>query len=264
MNDFVLSTEILTEFELETSKDYNVKAIVLLVENSRLKDGYSLNMFGKEMKDWVRDSVNHFDCTFVNLNEKENPLEVVKPYIGEEDYTIVLFSDTPLVKASTVLDVLDYATTKNLDFCKLPKGFIVSSQNFKAGKIELSAEPNYVDKDDFFVVFDCLTLATAKNILKNRIIEKHLKNKVIINNINSTFIDSQVEIAPFVEIYSNNVLKGNTVVCEGVKLKENNVIENSIIKNNAEVFYSVLKNVEIEENTKIGPFANLQKDEGDK
>jgi len=264
MNDFILSPELLTEFELETPKNYNVKAIVLLVENNRLKDGYSLHMLGKEMKDWVRDSVNHFDCSFINLNEKDNPVEIVKPFIGEEDYTIILFSDTPLVKSSTILETLDYATTKNLDFCKLPKGFIVASQNFKAGKIEFSAEPNFIDKEDFFVVFDSLTLANAKNVLKNRIIEKHLKNKVIINDINSTFIDCQVEIAPFVEIFSNNVLKGNTVVCEGVKLKENNVIENSIIKNNAEVFYSVLNNVEVEENAKIGPFAVLQQNEGDK
>ena len=260
MNDFILSTEILTEFEFENPKEYNVKAIVLLVENNRLKDGCSLPMFGKEMKDWVRDSVNHFDCTFVNINEKENPLEIVKPFIGEEDYTIVLFSDTPLIKASTILDVLDYATTKNLDFCKLPKGFIVSSQKFKSGKVELSAEPAFIDKDEFFIVFDCSTLAFAKKVLKDRIIEKHLKNKVIINDVNSTFIDCNVEIAPFVEIYANNVIKGNTTICEGVKIKENNVIENSIIKNNAEVFYSVLKNVEIEENAKVGPFAYLQQD----
>lgn len=261
MNDFILSPEILTEFELETPKNYNVKAIVLLVENNRLKDGYSLNLLGKEMKDWVRDSVNHFDCSFVSLSEKDNPLELVKPFIGEEDYTIVLFSDTPLIKSSTILDVLDYATTKNLDFCKLPKGFIVASQNFKAGKIEFSAEPNYVDKEDFFVVFDCSTLANAKNILKNRIIEKHLKNKVIINDVNTTFIDSQVEIASFVEIYANNIIKGNTVICEGVKLKENNVIENCVVKNNAEIFYSVLKNVEIKENEKIGPFVVKQNED---
>ena len=95
-----------------------------------------------------------FDCSFVSFSEKDNPLEVVKPFIGEEDYTIVLFSDTPVLKASTVLDVLDYATTKQLDFCKLPRGFIVNSQNFKSNKIEISAEPKFVEKEDFFAVFD--------------------------------------------------------------------------------------------------------------
>ena len=175
MNEFVLSSEILTEFEFESPKDYKVNAIVLLVENSRLNEGYSLNLLGKQMKDWVRDTVSHFDCKFVLLEEKDNPLEVVKPFIEDEDYTIVLFSDTPLLKSSTVLDVLDYATTKQLDFCKLPRGFIVNSQNFKSNKIETSAEPNFVEKEDFYSVFDCKTLATAKTVLKNRILEKQSK-----------------------------------------------------------------------------------------
>ncbi|MBR1985230.1 MAG: hypothetical protein IKA31_05745 [Clostridia bacterium] len=261
MNEFVLSTEILTEFEFESPKDYKVNAIVLLVENSRLNEGYSLDMLGKQMKEWVRDCVSHFDCKFVSLQEKDNPLEIVKPFIGEEDYTIVLFSDTPVLKASTVLDVLDYATTKQLDFCKLPRGFIVNSQNFKANKIETSAEPNFVEKEDFFAVFDCKTLATAKTILKNRILEKHLKNKVIINDLNSVVIDCQVEIAPFVEINSNNVIKGNTKIEKLVKLKENNVIENCLINEGCEIFCSVLKNTTIESKNKIGPFKVIEGEE---
>lgn len=257
MNEFVLSSEILTEFEFETPQEYKVNAIVLLVENSRLKDnGYSLSLSGKQMKDWVKDCVSHFDCSFVNLEEKDNPLEIIKPYIKDEDYTIVLFSDTPLLTSTTVLDCLDYATTKQIDFCKFPRGFIVKSQNFLNNKIEQTAEPAFINKEEFFVVFDSKTLSQAKLQIKNRIIEKHLKNKVIIDDINSTYIDYQVEIAPFVKIASNNVLKGETKIEEDVELKENNVIDNCIIKKGSKIFYSVLNNVEIEENSNIGPFAN--------
>ena len=255
MNEFVLSSEILTEFEFETPQEYKVNAIVLLVENGRLKDnGYSLPLYGKQMKDWVKDCVSHFDCLFVNLGEKDNALEVIKPFIKDEDFTIVLFSDTPLLTSTTVLDSLDYATTKQLDFCKLPRGFIVKSQNFLNDKITQSAEPAFINKQEFFVVFDSKTLSQAKNEIKNKILEKHLKNKVIIDDINSTHIDYQVEIAPFVEIAANNVIKGETKVEENVCLKENNVIENCLIKKNSVVFYSVLNGVEIEENSNIGPF----------
>ena len=45
-----------------------------------------------------------------------------------------------------------------------------------------------------------------------------------------------------------------TKVEENVCLKENNVIENCLIKKNSVVFYSVLNGVEIEENSNIGPF----------
>ena len=255
MNEFVLSSEILTEFEFETPKEYKVNAIVLLVENSRLKDnGYSLSLSGKQMKNWVKDCVSHFDCTFVSLEEKDNPLEVIKPYIKDEDYTIILFSDTPLLTSTTVLDCLDYATTKQIDFCKLPRGFIINSQKFLNNNIEQSAEPAFVNQEEFFVVFDSKTLSQAKLQIKNRILERHLKNKVIIDDLNSVYIDYQVEIAPFVKIASNNVLKGETKIEEGVELQENNVIENCEILKNSKIFYSVLKNIKIEENSNIGPF----------
>ena len=107
MNEFILSSEILTEFELESPKEYKIKAIVLLVENNRLNEGYSLNMLGKQMKDWVKDAISHFDCRFVSLAEKDNPLEVIKPFITDEDITIVLFSDIPLLTSNTILDILD-------------------------------------------------------------------------------------------------------------------------------------------------------------
>lgn len=257
MNEFILSSEILTEFELETPKEYKVNAIILLVENNRLKDGYNLFLFNKEMKNWVRDSVSHFDCKFVNYKDKENAAEVIKPFVEDEDYTVVLFSDTPLINSSTVLEVLDYATTKQLDFCKLPRGFIVKTNSLLNNQISLSAEPTFIEKDEFFTVFDYKTLAVAKTKLKEKIIEKHLKNKVIINDINSVYIDSTVEISSLVEIGANNVLKGNTIINSGCVLKENNIIENSIIGENCEIVSSIISNEKIENGTKIGPFATI-------
>lgn len=264
MNEFILSSEILTEFELESPKEYKVKAIVLLVENNRLNEGYSLNMFGKQMKDWVKDTVSHFDCRFVSLSEKDNPLEVIKPFITDEDFTIVLFSDTPLLTSNTVLETLDYATTKNLDFCKLPRGFIINSKNYLYSQLTSSAEPAFVNKDEFFVVFDCKTLSMAESVLKNRIIDKHLKNKVIIHDVNSTYIEASVEIESNVEIFANNVLKGLTKIEEGVVLKENNIIEDSVVLKGSEVVSSVLKNTKVLKESKIGPFKFLQDNKGDK
>lgn len=257
MNEFILSSEILTEFELESPKDYKVNAIILLVENNRLVNGYDLLLFNKQMKNWVRDSVSYFDCKFVSFVDKDNPTEVVKSFVEDEDYTIVLYSDTPLITSSTVLDVLDYATTKKLDFCKLPRGFIVKTSSLINGQLSLSAEPTFIEKEEFFTVFDYKTLAIAKSKIKDKIIDKHLKNKVIINDINNVYIDCTVEISPLVEICANNVLKGNTTISSGTILKENNIIENSFIGENCEIIYSVIKNEKIEDGTKTGPFATI-------
>lgn len=260
MNNFVLTPEILTEFELETPNTYNVRAIVLLVENKRFKEAYNLNLLGKKMKDWVRHSVQNFECRFVSLEDNDNPLEVIKPFIRDEDYTIVLFSDTPVLQENSVLEVLDYATTKNLDFCKLPRGYIVKSQNFKIGKIENSAEPTFVNSDDFFTFFDGRTLSTCKQILKDRILEMHTKNKVIIHDKSSTYIECDVEIAPFVEVYPFNSLRGKTIIENNVVLQEHNTIVNSKICQNNTLICSYLENTILPPASNLAPFSALKED----
>lgn len=260
MNNFVLTPEILTEFELETQNSYNVRAIVLLVENKRFKEAYNLNLLGRPMKDWVRNAVKNFENRFVTLEENDNPLEVIKPFIRDEDYTIVLFSDTPILQENTVLEVLDYATTKNLDFCKLPRGFIIKSQNFKTNKIENSAEPNFIDKQEFYSFFDGKTLSSCKQILKDRIIDFHAKNKVVIHDRNSVYIECNVEVAPFVEIYPFNSLRGKTIVESGVVLYENNIIVNSTICQNNALINSYLENTVLPQKSNLASFSVLKED----
>ena len=63
----------------------------------------------------------------VDYAEENDPIEVAKKYIKDEDYTIVLYDNTPLLKEKTILDLLDYTQTKRLDICLLPKGFILFS-----------------------------------------------------------------------------------------------------------------------------------------
>lgn len=257
MEDIVLHTQLMTEFEFEAPQDFVVRAIVLLPENSRLNEGVNELIFGRTMKNWVAKSLDNFETRFVSLGERDNPLEVVKPFIKDEDFTIVLFADTPLIKNTTVYDVVEYAQTKKLDFCKLPRGFVVASQNFKNGNIEFSAEPNFVDKQDFFTVFDNLTLCKAKEVLKDRILEKHLKNKVVIEDKSTTYIDVDVEVAKGVKIAPFNVLKGNTFIDEGSQLLEYNKIEDSVVGKGVRITFSYLKNAKVDDNSTVGPFENI-------
>ena len=61
-----------------------------------------------------------------------------------------------------------------------------------------------------------------------------------------------------VEIFANNVLKGNTKINKGVVLKENNIIEDSLINEDCEIICSVLKNTTIESGQQVGPFKVIQ------
>ena len=130
MEDFIISTQFLTEFDFVKPEDYKVRAIIFLVNSKKINNLYEQKLLGKKMKDWVISSVNPIKTTLVELNVGEDCYEKAKQNIKDEDFTICLFSDTPLLKNSSILEILDYAQTKNLDFCALPRGFVVKSKNF--------------------------------------------------------------------------------------------------------------------------------------
>ena len=257
MEDFILSTQILTEFSFVKPDDYKVRAIIFLLESKKVDKIYSRKILGKEMQNWVDDSVSPIKSTFVEITGTEDCYEKAKKYMKEEDFTICLFADTPLLKNSTIMEVLDYAETKGLDFCKLPRGFIVKTQNFLSGKIEFTADVNFVDKQEFFSVFDEKTLCIAKDELRKRIIDKHLKNGVEIEDLNSISIDDSVEIEKGAVIKQNNILLGKTIIKRGVCLEPFNFVEDSIIKENAKILQSYVKNSVVKENSTVGPFEKL-------
>lgn len=254
MEDILLTTQIMHEFEFEEVNDCSFKAIVLLVENSRLKNGAEEQILGRSMKDWLSKSLVNFDTTFVEYNPKDDVLDVILPHLGKEDYTLVLYSDTPLLKNTTIYDIVEYVQTKAVDFCKLPRGFVVKTSVAPTKNFALSAEPNFVDAEDFFTVFDNSTLLKAKQVLKDRIIEKHLKNQVIIDDRNTVFIDADVQIESGVKISAFNVIKGNTLISKGVNLGEYNLIKDCDIEQNCSLVFCHIENQTIDENSKLSHF----------
>ena len=254
MEDILLSTQIMQEFQFEEVSDCSFRAIVLVVQNSRLKEGANEQIYGRTMKDWLAKSLVNFDTTFVDFNPKDDALDVVLPHLGNEDYTIVLYSDTPLLKNTTIYDIVEYVQTKGVDYCKLPRGFVVKTSVAHTKNFALSAEPNFVDSEDFFTVFDNSTLLKAKQVLKDRIIEKHLKNQVVIDDKNTFFIDADVQIESGVKISPFNVIKGKTSISKGVILGEYNLLEDCNIEQNCFLVFCHICNQTIEENSNLTHF----------
>lgn len=257
MEDFVFSTQILTEFDFSSPKEYKVRAIIFLVENKIEKKLYEKNLLGKQMKDWVVSSVGNVESVCVNLEKEEDVFKKAKENIKDEDYTICLFSDTPLIKNNSIVEALDYAQTKELDFCRLPRGFIVKSKNFLKDEIFLSSEANFLEKQEFFSVFNQKTLCLAKDVLRKRIIDEHLKNGVLIEDLNSVSIDCDVKIESGVNIKQNNIIEGNTTIKKDCLLQPFNYIKDCEIAENCNIKASYLENCKIKKDSIIGPFASV-------
>lgn len=251
-----METSILTEYEFEKIDDSKVRAIILLQD--KMKNFLSKDLLGRNVLGWVEDAVKDFESLRVNFLDKQSMEEAVKPFVKDEDFLLVLFGDTPLVSQQTITDALDYAITKNLDFCKLPRGAIFKSSALKKGKFEMSSEANFLPKDDFLSVFNFVSLSRIRQIIKEKIIGKHLKNEVEIFDIENCYVECFVQIGKNVKLLPGNVLKGETVVGDGTILRENNIIIDSVIGDNCDVCGSFLTNVKLKNGTKVEPFSILK------
>ncbi len=256
MNNFILSTELLTEFELSSPQEHKIRAVVIC--QNKLKSLYNEDLMGKGVKEWVIDSLKSFETQEIYIDDnKKSLIEIVTPIIKDEDYLIVLYADTPLITENVIFDAVEYATTKNLDFCKLYRGAIIKTDAIRNNSFEYSSEANFLDKEAFFTVFDNKTITHARQVLKNRILDSLVKNGVNFFDKSSCYIEAQVEIASNVKIYANNVIKKFSKIMQGSVLGENNIIINSEIGENCQIVSSFIQNEKIKKGSKIGPFAKL-------
>lgn len=256
MNDFILSTELLTEFELSSPQEHKIRAVIVC--QNKLESLYNEDLMGKGVKEWVVDSLKAFETQEIYIDDnKKSLIEIVEPFIKDEDYLIVLYADTPLITENVIFDAVEYATTKNLDFCKLYRGAIIKTDAIRKGSFEYSSEANFLDKEAFYAVFDNKAITHARKVLKNRILDDFVKNGVKFFDKSSCYIESNVEIASNVKIYANNVIKNYSKIMQGSVLGENNIIINSEIGENCQIISSYIQNEKIKKGSKIGPFVKL-------
>ena len=112
--------------------------------------------------------------------------------------------------------------------CKLPVGYVVSNKKPNASVDSIYSQ----DIEDFYVVENKKQLGHAYSVLQERINNFHIASGVEIVKPKSVYIEPDVDISEGVVIYANNTIKGHTTIGSGTILKENNVIEDSVIGSN--------------------------------
>ncbi|MGX4601546.1 bifunctional UDP-N-acetylglucosamine diphosphorylase/glucosamine-1-phosphate N-acetyltransferase GlmU [Faecalimicrobium sp. JNUCC 81] len=101
-------------------------------------------------------------------------------------------------------------------------------------------------------------LSKAEEIMRRRINESHMVNGVTIIDINSTYIESDVEIGNDTIVYPGSMLKGNTKIGSSCVIGMNSSITNSTIGDYTEVESSTIIDSTVGENTTVGPYAYLR------
>ncbi len=102
-------------------------------------------------------------------------------------------------------------------------------------------------------------LAEAEQILRRRINQTWLQAGVTLIDPETTYISPDVRIGADTILQPGTHLRGSTIIGERCVIGPNSIIADSQVGDDSLVLASVLDQVSVEKNSKIGPFAHLKK-----
>lgn len=238
-----------TILELEKKIAKNNDSIIVYLLNV---DIGKTKICGLSCLDWVKKSLTNIPHIEFDYDGSDL-IGFLKPRLVNSKYTIVLYSNTPLLTNPSILKIMEYITIKKISACKFNGGFAFNNDYIsKAKQVNFDS---YLPLEDGVVINSSETLEQCEKILKQRILSKHMLNGVEI--LGDCEIDEMVEIGVGSMVFKGNVLKGDTVIGENTILKENNVIENSIIGSDVCVSGSNVIDSKVEDNVFILPYCYI-------
>lgn len=239
---------------------------VLILNNENEQNFSEKEMFGVTGLNYIKNAVNVCDYKVVNFNN-EDVIKVIKTNMGNKKFVAVVFSDTPLLTKQTFLEILDYFIYKDLCALKFNRGYVFECEYLRSVEKVYNPQVQNFNEEDFLKVNSSESFSKALNVLKNRILNYHFSNNVIIKSPETTFIDAEVNIEKNVIIEPFTVIKGKSII-KSKTVIENSTVFNAIIHENCKITnsnlntcvikpncviedYSVIKNTTIEENSII-------------
>ena len=237
------------------------KGIILKTSYDNMGSTGNISILGKTMLEWVSLSLCEMPVVAID-NDDSVPLPALirDSLDADKEYTVVLYSDTPLITRRTVKAALEEARLNNLNVLRMTRGFVFKTDYIMTAEKIYTDKTYYYDEQDFITVYGFSQLAYIIDILKKRILDYHTNRGVQLEDEVSTFIGCEVSIGEGVVIGAGNNIIGKTVIKDGARIGRDNNIEDCIISENASVEKSKMVHSYIGKNTSVGPFANLRKD----
>ena len=180
---------------------------------------------------------------------------LIKKNSVNSKYSIILFSNTPLITKPTILKIMEYVIVKKINACKFNGGFAFNNEYLHSSEKIMFDSFLPLDNNELLIINNQKTKKMADKLLQQRIINSHIQNNVDI--MDNCQIDATVEIGKGSIIFNGNVIKGNTIIGNNVILKENNVINNCVIGDDVCISGSNLDNSKVENNAFILPFCYI-------
>lgn len=190
--------------------------------------GDEIDICGKTKLEWVQLACVNMLTKVVNEPDEDQFFATLKELSAGKKYVVVLYSNTPLIKQNTILEALDYISSKNVNALILPKGFIFKAEYLEGGMMSTPVRKN-IAPDQFEEIDSPNEISEACEKFWHEIRTFHKNNGVVLKGENTIFIDADVVIESGTIIEPNNIIKGRSTIGQNVVLKGGNYIENSAI-----------------------------------
>ena len=231
-----------TQQEQEVSGGIDADYILLLSAGPNLfgKKTYDLNLLGASMQNWVARACAKKPAIAAEPDE-DRLLQTIRPLLKDGEFTVVLFSDTPLVTAKGLSDTLERAARENLSVMRLARGWIFKTEYVK--NIEtIYASKTYDNISHELLVVDSIeSLEKVQNVLRKRIIRFHEQAGAIVVDPASTYIEASVAIEPgaviepFVKLEGDTTIGANSKICSNSVISFSRIDEMVIVKNSCNI-----------------------------
>ena len=264
------------DFIQNDETDFSANFIILCENDNyqRNEQLYKNTVCGLSIAEWVAMACDGKPI-FLNISEKDNFLNLIRPYINEKEYMVVLYANTPLLTKTHLNDLICYIKRKRFNACKLKKGYILKSEYVMDVDSIYSNFLYDFESDDFFEVNTVSDLEVARIALEKRIFSHHTKKGVVFESQKTINIDANVKMGMDSRIYGGvSILKNSTIgdnvtlesnvviinskIGSGTIVKSGTIIENSVVKSNTEISNnSCIIHSVVGDNVKIGVSAKI-------
>lgn len=261
VNEKEEESKILSKSSLIKPKNHEwikneVLYVVVKAQNRFLSNDLpSLKLCGKKMIDWVR--LAGADCEQIIIDDCEDILGRVRNIETDKSYIAVFYSDTPLFNKGAFYRIMDYFSSKTINFLRLSRGYIVKTDFLKNTPHFMQGETSGLEVDGLMQADSAKTISYMQNLLNNKILSFHENNGVVIFGKSTVFIDADVEIENGVLIEPNNIIQGESVIASGTTLMSGNIIKNSIISNNCIIASSYIEKSKISQGKIVEPYSKI-------
>ncbi|MBQ8749630.1 MAG: hypothetical protein IJZ29_04110 [Clostridia bacterium] len=246
--------------KLTVVDNLSVRLLVLVRKNfsfDGIKPVCDINCYGKTIKEWAVSSAGEFACKVLEYGLSDNVIDIIKPHLANEKITIALFCETPLIRHSTLVDLVNDFIYKKQKIRKFKRGYLFDTEFVKQAESVYAPEIGQENGEDFMAITNTADLNNVLQIMKRRIMSYHISNGVQIVDINSTYIEAEVELQAGVIIYPNNNILGKTFIEKGVVLYPNNVIKDSYICEKAVLKGAFIESAKVQAKAVIEPFTKV-------